>query len=67
MYPQRTHWVNEPSPPVTVTPKDEVRKSTIEMRHEKTKTLTSEILRNIPDGRDEIDDPLSSVWGHNNK
>ena len=44
-----------------MSPKDEVRKSAIETRHEKTKTLTSEVLRNIPDGRDEIDDPLSSV------
>ena len=47
-----------------MSPKDEVRKSAIEMRHEKTKTLTSEELRNIPDGCDEINDPLSSISGH---
>lgn len=39
-------------------PGDEVGRSAIEMRHKKTKTLTSEVLRKTPDGRDEIDDPL---------
>lgn len=42
----------------TVSPKDEVRKSAIETRH---KTLACKVLRKFSDGRDEIDDPLSSV------